>query len=78
MKFAEALAAQPKHRHGPECSMCLLLASLEPDERADIQQAFDSPLATTIIYRALRSAGYEISYSPVSRHRKGECIGLRR
>lgn len=78
MKFAEALAAQPKHRHGPECSVCLLLESLEPDERADIQAAMESRIATSIIHRALRLAGHEISYSPVVRHRKGECSGIRR
>lgn len=78
MRFAEALAAQPKVSKGPDCTVCVVMQSLDDDERADVEQAFASTLATTTIHRALRLAGHDVSLSPVARHRKGECSGLRR
>lgn len=78
MKFAEAFAAEPPHRQGPDCSICVLLAGLDEGERKDIVAAMESDAMTTVIHRALRRAGYEVSASTLTRHRKGECRGIRR
>lgn len=77
MKFAEALASLPRPQHGTQCTMCHLLTTMPDDERADVEAAMASPVATTVIHRALKAAGYSISLNPVSRHRRGECSGLR-
>ena len=78
MKFAEAFAAEPRHRQGPDCGMCVFMAALPEGERADVQAAMESDATTAVIYRALKRSGHDVSLHALGRHRRQECSGLRR
>ena len=77
-----ALADLTGKRSAPpkKCTVCWLLETLptEGENGSDaLRDALNNPSVRSIdIARELRDAGYELSDSPVSRHRNGGCIRL--
>lgn len=77
MALADALkietAAASK---GPRCSMCQLAERLDVADRMALDAALaDDAILTTVIARALKRDGHDVSTETVRRHRKGECKG---
>jgi len=74
-RFATAKPA----RKGPTCSVKLLLASMDEHERDTLIAAFDDEtIQSRTIWRVLIDEGYEISDSPIGRHRRGLCLCSRK
>ena len=71
--FADALAQQEIHK-GPECSVGVLLRSLDADTADEVRVALDD---TTVqhaqIARALGAIGHKVGATTISRHRAGDC-----
>jgi len=60
-------------RPGITCTMGFLLATLETQEAAELDQALRGDYRSSDIARALEELGYKIGQSSISRHRRGEC-----
>ena len=74
--LANALAQHGHTLKGPRCSVCSLLARIDPTDGKILREALaDSSYTHNGIARALRAEGYNVSASTLSRHRKGECLG---
>lgn len=59
---------------GPNCWVGQLMATLSPQDRADLEAAFaDSKIQHSAIIRALRNRGHEVKQSAIPRHRKKDC-----
>lgn len=73
MSLKDALQAARDQRPASKCATCRLLASLDKDDRAALQEALDSDLPATVIARALLAEGYEVRDQSISRHRRKGC-----
>lgn len=74
LNLGEQLSAANIIRKGPPCTMSVILAGLEPDDRAALlQHLIDSNVAHTVIYRVLVDNGFTVSLNTVQRHRRKEC-----
>ena len=62
-------AAQP----GPKCSFPTVMASLAPEDAADVLAAIDEGRKSSAIARALRKRGVELGEYTIARHRRGAC-----
>ena len=70
-----AQLAEARVKKGPPCTMSLVLAELDGDDRVALQNALDDEaIAHTTIYRVLTSNGFRVSLHTVTRHRRGECL----
>lgn len=71
--FATALAEQTQTK-GPECSISVLLGTLNDTDRDDLQAALDDPgVQHAQITRALSILGHKVASTTIGRHRRGEC-----
>lgn len=72
MKFSDALAAQTLSK-GPDCSFVAIKANLDKDDLAALTAALDGSTPSTLIERALRDIGVNITSTTIRRHRRGDC-----
>ena len=78
MSLADALKEHAPTVKGPTCTVCKLMANLDPADRKVLAEALADPSYTHAgISRALKAEGHHISSETVSRHRKGDCLGTR-
>lgn len=74
MGLKDALVANAGTKKGPVCTACTALEMMSPEDRADLQAAFDDPIYTSMgISRALKAEGYDVSGQTLQRHRRGDC-----
>ena len=60
---------------GPQCSICKLLTELDAKDKADLQAALDDvSIYGTVIARALKKSGHEVTHYQVQRHRRRDCV----
>jgi hypothetical protein len=64
---AQQLALRP----GGTCGVALLV--LSPEERAELDEALASRVASEAIARAMEKRGHTIKYQTIARHRRGAC-----
>lgn len=74
MKLSEAIADElAKSTHGPQCTVALVLAELDDDDRATLLDLLDSRVPYTHIERATTAIGHRVPSGAASRHRRGLC-----
>ena len=62
-------------RKGPPCTISVILAGLDKDDRTALVEALTNPLIShTSIYRVLTGNGFRVNIHTVQRHRRGECL----
>lgn len=72
--FLDRARASQK-RIGPECTVSLALADMEPGYRAEVEATLADPkVHSTTIARLLVQDGISISAGTIGRHRGGECM----
>lgn len=72
--FAAALAATPVRSQGPRCQLCTYIDTLDATDRADVLAAIDdATIQASVVTRALKSYGAQISNDAVRRHRNDQC-----
>lgn len=79
MGFADSLKVEQERgvKKGPLCSVCVLIGQLPKQDGKALSDALADPtVQTSVIFRALRSEGHQISSTTLGRHRKRECRGL--
>jgi hypothetical protein len=76
MGLLDSIRSEQDSTHtGPQCSICKLLTELDAKDRADLQTALDDlSLFGTVIARALKKSGHEVTQYQVQRHRRTDCI----
>ena len=76
MGLLDSIRSEQDSTHtGPQCSICKLLTELDAKDRADLQTALDDlSLFGTVIARALKKSGHEVTQYPVQRPRRTDCI----
>ena len=75
MSLAERLRSVSKEPKGPPCTIRLLLDGMTKEDAQALTDVLADPtVQSRAIWRALVAEGYEISDSPVTRHRKGICL----
>lgn len=63
-----------KPQKSRDCSVAILLNSMSPDDRADLETALeDVMIQSTIIARVLERNGHKIKSPAIGRHRRGAC-----
>ncbi len=74
-RLDDALGAQGKVRKGPPCSVGLLLAALDDEERAALNAALaDKTRSKRHLSEAIRVAyKYEVQDHTLNRHRRQQC-----
>lgn len=74
-RLDDALGAQDKVRKGPPCSVGLLLAALDDEERVAVIAALaDKGRSKRQLSEAIRIAyKYDIRDHTLNRHRRGQC-----
>ena len=73
MGFTDALQ-QATQKRGPECSVAVLLNTVDKSEAAAIRAALaDKTIGPTVIVRALGAIGHKFTRSTIARHRNREC-----
>jgi hypothetical protein len=74
-RLDDALGAQSKVRKGPPCSVGLLLAALDDEERVAVIAALaDKTRSKRHLSEAIRVAyKYEVQDHTLNRHRRGQC-----
>lgn len=71
MSLANRLSQRPGL--GP-CRLGRIMVELSKKDHEALQSALGDPdVSTHRIYRVLREEGFVLSYSTVSRHRRGDC-----
>lgn len=68
--------ADPNYRprRGPNCSIALIVSTLDPDTAELFHAAMDNPYAPgTEIAKAMAERGYQMPAHSLQRHRRGEC-----
>ena len=79
MNLAASLAKHAPTLKGPRCTVCQLLSDLDDANAAVLHAALaDANYTHNGIARALRAEGYQVGAGTISRHRKGECVGVAR
>lgn len=79
MALADQLANAQAPTAGTPCSVCRVLAELEPTDRDALLVALGTPerrgLPATVIYDALVADGHKVGRQTINRHRAGKCRG---
>jgi hypothetical protein len=73
-----AITESAKNSNGPTCATCILLGSLKPADRADVEAAFAAPeVKTSTLARVLHVTFGDAAptRSSVERHRRKDCRG---
>lgn len=69
MTFADEVDAQIKSQGG-SCKMCLILESMNSEDRIDIQTVLsDDSFPSAPVQRALKARGIEIGVTTLKKHR---------
>lgn len=72
--FAERARAQAR-RAGAVCTVSIVLSSMEPGYRAEVEEALADPtIQGTAISRVLAQDSFKVSGLTISRHRRGDCV----
>jgi len=72
--LADRFASYKPALKGPACSIGSLLAGMDADDKVALQRALDDEsIQSRTIWRVLVDEGYEVSDSPIGRHRRGLC-----
>jgi len=76
MGLLDSIRSEQDSSHmGPQCSICKLLVSLDVKDKADLQAALDDvSIYGTVIARALKKSGHEVTHYQVQRHRRRDCV----
>lgn len=56
------------------CSFMETITVLSDEDRLELLQALDGSYQTTAIHKVLKNRQINVSYSVISRHRRGECL----
>lgn len=73
MALADVPLGAPRKK-GPPCSVCLLLAALDDNDRARLEGWLSDPtIRYQAIERELRPRGYPVAAFSYSRHARGDC-----
>jgi len=76
MSLSEALKIEASRKHGPRCTLCILISGLPEGDAKALQAALsDGGVTSSAIARALASEGHDIRPETVRRHRARECAG---
>lgn len=71
----EQLHEEKRPRRGPACSISVILAELDKDDRTALIEALTDPTVEhTAIRRVLVHNGFRVNINTVQRHRRGECL----
>ena len=74
MSLRDQIAAQSTIKRGPTCSVSLLLADLNDEDREALTEAIADPkVPGTAIERALLKEGHRMPAHNIQRHRRGMC-----
>jgi hypothetical protein len=74
MSLRDQIAAETTVKKGPTCSVSLLLADLDAEDRAALLEALaDVKVPGTAIERALLREGHRMGAHNIQRHRRGMC-----
>ena len=74
MSLRDQIHAESTVKKGPTCSVALLLADLDDEDRAALTDALaDSKVPGTVIERALLKEGHRMPAYNLQRHRRGMC-----
>jgi len=69
---------QERIRKGPMCRVCLLIATVDAEDREALEAALaDEGMAHTQISRALKAEGLDYAPNTIARHRRGDCQSCR-
>ena len=64
-----------RRRKGPPCSISVILAALDKDDRTALVEALtDATIEHTAIRRVLADNGFRVNINTVQRHRRRECL----
>ena len=76
MGLLDSIRSEQEATHtGPQCSICSLLIELDAKDKADLQTALeDVSIYGTVIARALKKSGHEVTHYQVQRHRRRDCV----
>jgi hypothetical protein len=75
LNLGTQLSDQVGRRKGPPCTISVILAELDKDDRTALIEALTNPLvAHTTIFRVLNHNGFRVNLHTVQRHRRGECL----
>ena len=75
MSLADALKAERELAPGPKCGMCVLLPTLDEEDRAELEASLAGKMSGSRISRAMRAVGINVSAQTILRHRRGDCSG---
>ena len=79
MPLADKFMQAKTVRKGPLCTVGAMLSSMTPEDRDAVNQALNTPMVTSrTIWRVLVEEGYNISDTPIARHRRGMCLCSRK
>ncbi|HEY7824551.1 MAG TPA: hypothetical protein VIG24_17045 [Acidimicrobiia bacterium] len=74
MSLRDQIAAETTIKKGPTCSVSLLLADLNDEDRKALSEAIaDTKVPGTAIERALLKEGHRMPAYNIQRHRRGMC-----
>jgi hypothetical protein len=76
MGIAQQVAARPKKRPGPKCSVWVALQRLAPDDAAELVELMARPvwdIPHVGLVGWLQGEGHDVTQSTMSRHRRGYC-----
>jgi hypothetical protein len=75
MSVVERARKAQRGRQGPNCGVGIMLATVQPAYRKDVQAAMDDPsIYSTVISEILAQDGINIAYESIQRHRRGRCM----
>lgn len=73
MSLLADIRAEQEAQSGPKCSFQTVMASLTPEDAADVLAAIDEGRKSSAISRALRKRGVDLGEYTIARHRRGGC-----
>lgn len=75
MSIVERARKAQRGRQGPNCGVGIMLATVQPAYRLDVEQAMADPnIYSTVISEILAQDGIDIAYETIQRHRRGRCM----
>lgn len=75
MSVTDRARKAQRGRQGPNCGVGIMLATVVPSYRDDVQAALDDPtIYSTVIAEILAQDGIDIAYESIQRHRRGRCM----
>ena len=75
MSIVDRARKAQRGRQGPNCSVGIMLTTVQPSYRLDVEQAMaDSTIYSTVISEILAQDGIDLAYESIQRHRRGRCM----